>query len=64
MDNQPEQPITYGAPKALADAEEVPGWFANLVMTVMAAPMLLGFLCGGIPLLMGICFCIAQLFLL
>jgi hypothetical protein len=54
-------PTTVGAPTELADAEEVPGWFANLVKAVTAVPILVGFFCGAIPLLCGILWCIFTL---
>ena len=52
-----------GAPTELADAEEVPDWFANSVKAIFSVPILVGFLCGGIPSLLAVCWCIGQLLL-
>lgn len=60
-DNNPATPV--GAPTHLADAEEMPGWVANIVKTITALPILIGFLCGGLPLICGILFCIVSVLL-
>lgn len=56
------RPPSVGAPTEYAEAEEVPGWFAGLVEAVMAGPVIIAFLCGGLPTLLAICYCIATLF--
>lgn len=62
--NEPQETRqTVGAPSELAEAQEVPSWFAQLVTAITAVPVLIGFLCGGFPLLIGICWCIAQFLL-
>ncbi|MBZ0306827.1 MAG: hypothetical protein K8I82_12230 [Anaerolineae bacterium] len=57
-----KSPPTVGAPTELAEVEEVPGWFAGLVEFLMAGPVILAFLCGGLPMLAAACYCVAQLF--
>lgn len=52
-----------GSPTEYADAEEFPEWFGNLVKMLTAGPVLIGFLCGGLPIILSACFCIATLFI-
>jgi hypothetical protein len=54
---------TVGAPSELAEAEEVPPWFENIVKLLFTGPILISFLCGGIPTALAICWCVSQLFL-
>lgn len=63
MSSSQDPPQLVGAPTELADAEEMPGWFADIVKVITAGPIIIGFLCGGLPLLLGICWCIAQILL-
>ena len=63
MDEKPKRE-TVGAPTELADAQEVPEWFANIVKAATAGPIVIAFVFGILPC--GICttiWCITTLFL-
>jgi hypothetical protein len=56
-----ELPPSVGAPTELAEAEEMPGWIADIVKALTAGPILLAFLCGGLPTALAVCWCVSQI---
>lgn len=61
--DDPKPVETVGAPTELADAEEVPTWIADLVKAITAAPILIAFVCGGLPLTCAVIWCIISVLL-
>jgi hypothetical protein len=57
----PPAPQYVGAPTELADSEEMPNWVGDLVKGMSVFPLLVGFLCGGLPAICGILWCIVTL---
>lgn len=62
-DTAPLKPRSVGAPTELADREEVPTWFADLFKVITGGWFFIALLCGGVPTLCGIGWCIMTLFL-
>jgi hypothetical protein len=48
MEPSPDKPEVVGSPSVLAEAEEMPKWFSDIVTAISAGPIIIGFIVGSL----------------